>query len=119
MTQSPPLSDDEARRKLETLPRWELVWSPHVWGIDGYAQEITQRYDFNSFEEAIRFMSYVAPAIEKWEPPHHPRWENIWKVVNVYFTTWDIGCRLTNLDFDASRKLDDLSWEFRFQHRPG
>jgi pterin-4a-carbinolamine dehydratase len=108
------LDDAEIRSQLERrLPRWELVWSPHIWGVDGYAQEVSALYAFDAFREAVTFMTYVSPAIDAWKPPHHPRWENQWKVVSVFFTTWDIGCRVTQLDLDAAVKLDELYRAFK------
>jgi hypothetical protein len=43
-------------------------------------------------------------ACAPWDPPHHPRWENQWKVVNVFFSTWNVDCRVTKLDIDAARQ---------------
>jgi len=37
---------------------------------------------------------------------HHPRWENIWKSLRVYLTTWDIGQRLTDRDIQLAKYLD-------------
>jgi pterin-4a-carbinolamine dehydratase len=65
-------------------------------------------YDFASFADVIAFMSDASKAIDAWAPPHHPRWENQWKVLGVFFTTWDVDCRVTRLDIDAARKFDEL-----------
>ena len=103
-----PLSDANIRACLESLTRWELQWSSHPWGVGGQAQEIAKSYDFASFADAIAFMASSSKEIDKWVPPHHPRWENQWKVVNVFFSTWDVNCRVTKLDIDAAKKLDSL-----------
>jgi pterin-4a-carbinolamine dehydratase len=102
------LSDAEVRMALEQLARWQLQWGSHPWGVGGQAQEITKSYDFDSFADAIDFMAQASKEIDAWHPPHHPRWENQWKVVNVYFSTWDVDCRVTKLDIDAAAKLDRL-----------
>jgi pterin-4a-carbinolamine dehydratase len=103
-----PMSDAEVRMALEPLPRWQLQWGPHPWGVGGQAQEISKAYDFASFADVIAFMSDASTAIDAWVPPHHPRWENQWKVLSVFFTTWDVDCRVTRLDIDAARKFDEL-----------
>lgn len=103
-----PLSDAEVRTLLESLSHWHLGWNPHVWGAGGQAQEIFKSYEFASFQDAIDFMARAAKHIDAWQPPHHPRWENQWKVVNVYFSTWDVDCRVTKLDIEAARRLDEL-----------
>jgi pterin-4a-carbinolamine dehydratase len=102
------MTDEEVRIALAPLSFWQLNWSPHPWGVDQQAQEISKVYEFGSFNEAIQFMSFAATAIDKWEPPHHPRWENQWKVVTASLSTWDVGCRVTDLDIDAAKKLDRL-----------
>lgn len=45
---------------------------------------------------------------DAWTPPHHPRWENQWKVLNVFFTTWDVDCHVTKLDIAAAKKIDAI-----------
>lgn len=102
------LTDEQVRIALAPLSFWRLSWSPHPWGAGQQAQEISKDYEFGTFKDAIRFMSYAAKAIDSWRPPHHPRWENQWKVVTVSFSTWDVGCRVTELDIEAARKLDRL-----------
>ena len=36
----------------------------------------------------------------------HPLWRNDWKSVLVWYTTWDVGYRLTDLDFAAAALMD-------------
>jgi pterin-4a-carbinolamine dehydratase len=112
-TQWPTLSDEEARSALQKLGGWQLQWSDHPWGTGGRAQEIAKTYEFGSFRQAVDFMHRTSQKIQEWKPPHHPRWENQWKVVTVSFTTWDVNCRLTKLDLDAARKMDGLYHEAR------
>jgi pterin-4a-carbinolamine dehydratase len=102
------MTDEEVRLALAPLSFWQLNWSPHPWGAGQQAQEITKCYEFRSFGDAIRFMSFAASAVDGWKPPHHPRWENQWKVVIASFSTWDVGCRVTDLDIAAAKELDRL-----------
>ena len=39
---------------------------------------------------------------------HHPRWENIWRTVTVWLTTWDIGSQPSVLDIELAGYLDQL-----------
>ena len=93
---------------LEPLARWHLQWGPHEWCAGGNAQEIVKSYDFPSFADAVAFMAAAAKEIDAWKPPHHPRWENQWKVLNVFFTTWNVDCRVTKLDIAAAKKFDAI-----------
>ena len=113
--QRQPLDDEQVRARLPALPGWQLGWSPHPWGLNRRAQELSRVYDFPSFLSALAFMGRAASAIDGWRPPHHPRWENQWKAVSVAFSTWDVGCRITELDFEAARRLDRLFLEHQRQ----
>jgi pterin-4a-carbinolamine dehydratase len=39
---------------------------------------------------------------------HHPRWENVFRTVTVWLSTWDTGHVISKLDFDLARHLDAL-----------
>lgn len=100
------------RRNLEArlaeLGAWRVETNHHPWAVGGTAEEIARVYEFKSCTNATAFMHESAKVIDSWKTPHHPRWENQWRVVKVWFTTWDVGCRLTELDIDAARRLDRL-----------
>jgi pterin-4a-carbinolamine dehydratase len=66
--------------------------------------EIFREYEFPSFQAAVRFMVQVAPGCDI--AMHHPRWENIWKTLRVFLTTWDIGHRISDRDFQLARYFD-------------
>ena len=67
-------------------------------------------FEFASFEDAIAFMGGAARRIS--EMDHHPRWENIWRTVSVWLTTWDIGQKPTELDLQLARYLEELRSTF-------
>lgn len=96
------------RRELEDIPPWRYETNYHPWAIGGKAEEIGRVYEFCSFRNATQFMADSAEAINHWKPPHHPRWENQWRVVKVWFSTWDVGCRVTQLDINAAKLMDKL-----------
>jgi pterin-4a-carbinolamine dehydratase len=108
----PVMSVEKIHAQLASFTGWDLNWGPHPWGIAGQAQEISKTYEFVSFPEAVGFMAYTASHIQAWKPPHHPRWENQWRSLTAFFTTWDVGCRVTKLDIKAAKDLDALYFKF-------
>jgi len=48
----------------------------------------------------------VAPACDI--ANHHPRWENNWKTLRIWLTTWDAAQRITSRDIDLARYFDDV-----------
>jgi len=41
--------------------------------------------------------------------PHHPRWENQWRTVTVYLSTWDLNYRISELDVQLAARLDRVA----------
>ena len=108
------LSDEEvlARLNNEGLAHWGLAHHTHPWVVVGTAQELARGYEFEGFYEAVDFMAVAARQVEAWKPPHHPRWQNQWKAVQVWFSTWDEGCRITDLDIQAAAALDRVYQDY-------
>ncbi len=100
------LSRDEIMEVLKRLPDWELINS----GIPGKEPltqtEFKRAYEFASFEDAMNFMHVASKHIS--EVQHHPRWENTWRTVMVWLSTWDIGHKPSRLDIDLAQFLEDL-----------
>jgi pterin-4a-carbinolamine dehydratase len=100
------LTSEELEARLLTLPGWEPVESSTLRDYPRSRKEIRRAYVFKQFTDAIAFMAEAAPAIEA--SKHHPRWENQWRTVIVYLSTWDIGNRVSELDINLARKLDEI-----------
>jgi pterin-4a-carbinolamine dehydratase len=90
----------ELRNVLDTLPDWQA--RPN----ERRGSELFKSYEFVSFKDAMGFMHAATPHISKVQ--HHPRWTNMWRTVTVSLTTWDIGSRISPLDVDLARYLDEL-----------
>jgi pterin-4a-carbinolamine dehydratase len=101
-----PLTQAELDNELKTLPGWEPVESLVPGDYPKSRQELRKVYVFGSFKAAISFMQTGVAAINKEQ--HHPRWENQWRTVTVYLTTWDIGFRISPLDIKLARLLDTI-----------
>jgi pterin-4a-carbinolamine dehydratase len=79
--------------------------------------ELHREYKFEQFRDVIEFMSQVAPGCDI--ANHHPRWENIWKTLRVYLTTWNIGHRISDRDVQLAKYLDSAYADFRTRYRVG
>jgi pterin-4a-carbinolamine dehydratase len=106
-----PISDDKLQRILETvLPLWKKVVSPLPENPSDVRIELFREFKFKSFQEAIRFMEQVAPGCDI--AMHHPRWENIWKTIRVFLSTWDINHRISDRDIQLARYFDRAYSDF-------
>jgi pterin-4a-carbinolamine dehydratase len=106
------LSPEELDDEMRFRSGWLIESNFHPWASGGQATELARIYEFSTFKRAMEFMSYVAKDMDSWDPQHHPRWENQWRSVKVWFTTWDVGCRVTELDIHSADKLDKLFVRF-------
>ena len=91
---------------LRSLPGWIEVASP-LPGQEPLQQiELCKSFEFESFPEAIEFMRVVSESVVKVQ--HHPRWENIWRTVTIWLSTWDIGHKPSRLDVDLAREIERI-----------
>jgi pterin-4a-carbinolamine dehydratase len=105
------ISTKRLKRILDTdLTRWKLVESPLPEDPTATRIELFRELRFKSFGAAISFMAQVAPGCDI--AMHHPRWENIWKTIRVYLTTWDIKHRISDRDIQLARYFDRAYAEF-------
>lgn len=99
-----PLSSEELAEFCRN--GWELVVSLIPGKEPLKRTELMRTYEFASFEAAIDFMSEASRFISSLN--HHPRWENIWRNVTVWLTTWDIGHKPSRYDLELAQYLDGL-----------
>jgi pterin-4a-carbinolamine dehydratase len=105
------ISDDKLKRILEhELQRWKRVVSPLPEKPDDVRIELFRTFKFKTFVDAVQFMNLLAPGCDI--AMHHPRWENVWKTLKVYLTTWDIGHRISDRDLQLARYFDRAYEEF-------
>lgn len=106
-----PIPEDRLERILaNSLKEWEKVVSALPENPSELRVELYRAFVFKSFADAIGFMSQVAPSCDI--AMHHPRWENIWKTIRVYLTTWDIGHQISDRDVQLARYFDRAFAEF-------
>lgn len=100
MAKSPVLNQDELDQSLARLNADALV----PWVVaDG---KLSRRYEFKHFIDAFGFMSQAAIVCEVMD--HHPRWVNVWNVVEIDLLTHSVG-GITHLDFHLAGKMEPLA----------
>lgn len=105
------IASERLQRILETeLKRWKVVESALPEDPSQTRVELFREFRFKTFQGAINFMAQVAPGCDI--AMHHPRWENIWKTLRVYLTTWDIKHRVSDRDVQLARYFDRAYSEF-------
>ncbi len=65
-----------------------------------------KKFEFKDFVEAFDFMKKVATIAE--EVDHHPRWENVYNVVEVWLNTHSARDKITAKDHRLAGRIDDL-----------
>jgi pterin-4a-carbinolamine dehydratase len=107
-----PMAEEDVNIGIhELLHDWKVVASPLPENPDQRRVELHRTFLFRSFRDALTFMAEVGDFADK--ANHHPRWENIFKTLRVYLTTWDIGHRISHLDFQLAQYLDRAYQRYR------
>lgn len=90
-----PLSTEEARTRLGSLPGWQIE-----------SGELVRTFQFKDFLAALHFVNQVADAAEK--AAHHPDIDIRYNRVRLALVTHDAG-GLTAKDFDLAAKASSLA----------
>lgn len=93
------------------LPDWRLERGPLPEKPAIIREELFRQLRFLSFADAISFMQQVSSGCDI--ANHHPRWENTYKMVRVYFSTWDGELHaVTDRDVQLAKYFDRAYSEF-------
>jgi len=107
-----PLSEGDIEIAVhELLSDWEVISGPLPEDPDQLRVELHRTFIFRSFLDVLAFMTEVADFSDK--ANHHPRWENIFRTLRVYLTTWDIGHRISQLDIQLAQYFDRTYEKYR------
>lgn len=90
-----PLSPDEIGAALDALSGWTH---------EGDA--LAKTFTFGDFREALAFI--VRLGFEAEERDHHPNLTNVYNRVELALTTHDAGNRVTQMDVDLARAIEQL-----------
>lgn len=106
-----PMDEQQIKLALNShLSGWSLIFSPLPEDASSVRQELFKEFTFDTFINAVQFMGLVAPGCDI--AIHHPRWENLWKTLRVYLTTWDIGHRVSDRDIQLAAYFDRAYQDF-------
>jgi pterin-4a-carbinolamine dehydratase len=111
-TVPPARIDEETLERILTkqLTSWTKVCSQLPEDPSQMRAELYKEFKFSGFREVIRFMREVAAGCEIAD--HHPRWENIYRTLRVYLTTWGIGHQVSDRDIQLARYFDEAYSRF-------
>ena len=65
-----------------------------------------RQFKFKDFSEAFAFMTRVALTAEKMD--HHPKWTNVYNMVDIWLSTHDAGNMVTDKDRKLAKIIDSL-----------
>lgn len=108
------LYEDEIEANVAEMNGWKIKPTKIADGKDPKGSELVKTYQFNSFLETIEFMSIAAEYME--EIDHHPYWENVWRTLIIRLSTWNIGHKVSALDFEMACYLESL-FENQFKNK--
>jgi 4a-hydroxytetrahydrobiopterin dehydratase len=69
-------------------------------------QTLYRKFEFNDFSEALAFMVRVGLLAESMN--HHPKWTNVYNVVEIWLSTHDAGNVVTEKDHALASAIDRL-----------
>ena len=100
-----PIDEERLQLILEReLKDWKVVYSHLPENPFDTRAELFREYHFSDFNAVIEYMTKVAVGCQIY--PHHPRWENTWKTLKVWLTTWDIDHVISYKDIMLARYMD-------------
>jgi pterin-4a-carbinolamine dehydratase len=106
-----PVSEEHLSLALNgPLKNWKVTTTPLPENPSVNRTELVRTYWFREFKDVISFMSMVAPGCDI--ANHHPRWENIWKTLNVYISTWNIDHVISDRDVQLAKYFDNSYSDF-------
>lgn len=100
------LSDEEIKDFLKRFNGWDSLRKSNSKAKNGESLEIKRDFKFDSFEDAMHFMTVATRYISK--ANHHPDWRNIWRTVSISLSTWDIGHQVSSYDCKVVEFLEEL-----------
>lgn len=92
-----PLSQENINQALRELSGWSFS-----------EDAITKQFEFSDFRAAVSFIVRLAFYAE--ELNHHPELQNVYNTVDVSLSTHDAGNKVTEMDLELARRIEDFSW---------
>lgn len=97
MTDRSPLSEQRIQAALGSLDGWEFL-----------DDSLERTFEFADFRAAVSFIVRLSFYAE--ESNHHPEIGNVYNRVTLRLNTHDAGNKVTELDLELARAINDFSW---------
>lgn len=65
-----------------------------------------KKFEFNDFAQAFDFMTQVSKLAEAQN--HHPRWQNVYNIVEIWLSTHAAGDKVTQKDQKLAEAIDEI-----------
>ena len=88
------LTQQQIEQRLGPNSNWQLA-----------DNKLYRRLIFEDFIHAFGFMTQIAIVAEAMN--HHPEWANVYRTVDIYLTTHDVG-GVSDKDFELLEKIEKL-----------
>lgn len=66
-----------------------------------------KKFEFADFKSAFTFMEEVAELADAMD--HHPKWTNVYNVVEIWLSTHDAGNTVTEKDRTLAAQIDSIN----------
>lgn len=100
------LKPHELEAAMQKLPHWTIEVSLVPGQEPLKRTELMRIFQFRSFDDAMAFMQRASLHVS--QVNHHPRWENIYRTVTVWLTTWNIGHKPSTFDIEVASYFEGL-----------
>jgi len=94
MSDAKAFTASEVAEQLGNDSQWQLV-----------DNKLYRRLVFEDFVHAFGFITQIAILAEK--ANHHPEWANVYRTVDIYLTTHEVG-GVSNRDFELMAAIDRI-----------
>ena len=91
--------------------KWQVVESEHAKADNSIKRELYRPFKFRTYDEVFAFMTAVSERVIV-PLDHHPRWLNDYNRLEIWFTTFDYGYQISNLDLQAAEEIESLRKNF-------
>lgn len=92
---------------LTDHPKWQVVESDYSKADNGIKRELYRAFKFSTYDDAFAFMTSVSEQVIV-PLDHHPRWLNDYNRLEVWFTTFDFGYQISNIDLQAAGEIEQI-----------
>lgn len=106
------VNDESLQAFLAELSKWEVVESEHPKADNGIKRELYRAFKFPTYDEAFAFMTAVSEQVIV-PLDHHPRWLNDYNRLEIWFTTFDFGYQISNVDLQAAGEIERILEVFK------